>query len=82
MACHYCTDPDGLPCFPMYGQGPHRHAQGPVSGPAVQQAAAEWPDNYQEDPDCPGMGVWWCPDCGDGKPSAAEPTSHMEKNNG
>lgn len=43
-------------------------AQGPVHGRAIPPPSFEWPDNYQEDPDCPGMGVWWCPHCGAGKP--------------
>ncbi|MBI6883095.1 hypothetical protein [Pseudomonas putida] len=32
----------------------------------VQEAEA-----YQEDPDTPGCGVYWCPYCGDGKPEQA-----------
>ena len=31
-----------------------------------------WPTNYKEDPDCPGLGVWWCPYCGDGKPDDSQ----------
>lgn len=23
----------------------------------------ELPDNYVEDPECPGLGVWYCPEC-------------------
>jgi hypothetical protein len=30
----------------------------------------QWPENFQEDPDpnYSGMGTWWCPLCGQGKP--------------
>ena len=78
MACDYCTDPDGLPCFPMYGQGPRRHEQGPVSGRAIPLPSSEWPDNYLEDPEWPGMGTWWCPHCGDGKPQEDTPSKPLQ----
>lgn len=71
MPCYYCTDEDGVPCFPIYGVGPHTHRNGPVSGPVVHAPPSEWPENYLEDPDCPGHGTWWCPHCGDGKPAQA-----------
>lgn len=28
-----------------------------------------WPSNFREDPDCPGLGTWFCPSCG-GKETA------------
>ena len=65
MSCHYCTDPDGLPCFPVYGVGPHTHD---ARGKTILDDKDSWPDNFKEDPDTPGLGVWWCPYCGDGKP--------------
>lgn len=76
MSCEYCTDPDGEPCFPMYGMGPHKHVgltDDPRSfiGSTAHLPKEEWPSNYQEDPECPGMGVWWCEHCGEGKPDAA-----------
>jgi hypothetical protein len=37
-------------------------------GSTVPLPAEKWPDGYTEDPDCPGMGVWWCQHCGAGKP--------------
>lgn len=72
MSCALCTDPDGEPCFPMYGLGPHVHAvahnapRGLILGGTVllEQVA----DGFTPDPDEPGMGTWWCPVCGDGKP--------------
>lgn len=77
MACEHCTDPDGECCFPVYGVGPHRHQgltgePGSWIGSTVMLPKEEWPENYQEDADCPGMGVWWCPHCGEGKPSNVE----------
>lgn len=64
MACKYCTDPDGVSCFPVYGVGPHIH----TSGVTKIIGKEDWPTNFKEDPDCPGLGVWWCPHCGDGAP--------------
>lgn len=70
MPCELCLDPDGIPCFPVYGLGPHSHRDGPVSGNAVLNEVQE-AEAYQEDPDTPGCGVYWCPYCGDGKPEQA-----------
>lgn len=69
MSCEHCTDPDGTPCFPVYGVGPHIHS-GPAFGGTLMLAPEHWPNCYRENPDEPGMGVWWCPYCGDGKPDA------------
>lgn len=71
MSCEYCTDPDGAPCFPIYGVGPHTHAGiagNPLLGETIPLPREEWPENYRENPNEPGHGVWWCPHCGDGKP--------------
>lgn len=73
MSCEFCTDPDGLGCFPVYGVGPHKHVgvtDDPNTwiGSTVHLPKDDWPENYQEDPDCPGMGTYWCPHCEDGKP--------------
>lgn len=74
--CEHCTDPDGESCFPMYGMGPNRHEVAPDApntwlGSTRPLPAVEWPSNYREDPDEPGMGVWWCEHCGYGKPDDA-----------
>ena len=69
MPCEMCTDPDGIACFPMYGLGPHHHEGG---GTTLTEKSAP---GFTPDPDCPGMGVWWCPHCGDGKPEAKGETS-------
>lgn len=71
MSCKHCTDPGGEACFPVYGIGPHRHEGEHWIGSTVMLDKAEWPTNYREDKDCPGMGVWWCPKCGEGKPDDA-----------
>jgi hypothetical protein len=71
MSCQYCTDPDGSPCYPMYGVGPHTcfyKIPGAKIGQSVPLPKEEWPENYQEDPDDPGMGTYWCQHCGEGKP--------------
>ena len=68
MACERCTDPSGACCFPVYGVGPHTHRPGPVIGSTEPLTEEQWPDGYTEDPDAPGLGVWWCPQCGAGKP--------------
>lgn len=62
MSCRDCTDPDGSPCFPVYGLAPHVHTKdahifdlSPTPG-------------FTPDPEEPTHGVWWCPRCGDGMP--------------
>lgn len=73
MACEYCTDTDGQPCFPIYGVGPHTcfyKIPRATIGQSQPLPREQWPDNYMEDPDCPGCGTYWCPDCGDGKPES------------
>lgn len=71
MSCEYCTDPDGASCFPTYGLGPHIHVTNTFGGKTVALSKEQWPSNYREDKDCPGMGLWWCEHCGDGKPDDA-----------
>lgn len=68
--CELCTDPDGAACYPHYGVGPHTHAAGTWKSEPMPQD--RWPINYREDAENPGHGVWWCPNCGCGKPNDAE----------
>lgn len=51
--------------FPQYGVGPHNHdlSKGSFIGSTVPIKKDEWPDNYSEDPECPGCGVYVCPEC-------------------
>ncbi len=68
--CPSCTDPDtGEYLCPHYGVGPHtcyHKIPNAVIGQSQPLPKSEWPKNYVEDPDCPGMGIWYCPDCGNG----------------
>lgn len=71
MSCERCLDPDGISCFPMYGVGPHvcfYKIPGATVGQSRLLPKAAWPSNYMEDPETPGCGTYWCPDCGHGKP--------------
>ena len=65
MSCEWCTDPDGEPCFPLYGIAPHTHdATGKtVMTPEVEIAG------FTPEPAEPGMGTHWCSNCGDGRPT-------------
>jgi hypothetical protein len=72
--CDMCRDPDGVPCFPEYGVGPHTcfyKIPGAVVGQSQPLPKDQWPDNYMESPPGSGMGIYWCSHCGHGKPSAA-----------
>lgn len=62
MSCEKCLDPDGVPCFPVYGLAPHVHT------PRGTVFTGEIPHGFTPDPDSPGEGVHWCPNCGEGKP--------------
>jgi len=71
MSCEHCTDPDGCSCMPMYGLAPHRHGQltdkiGVSFGGTALLPKEEWPDNFIEDAEIPGMGTWFCPWCREG----------------
>lgn len=80
MACEFCTDPDGLPCFPQYGIAPHLYGTGPGFRIGTFFKPREfWPSNFQEDPENPNHGTYWCPECGDGKPkNEPEKATEME----
>lgn len=65
MSCPQCSDLDGLPCLPQYGLAPHPEA---ADGQSAFQPRELWPENFQEDPQNPNHGTWWCAHCGDGKP--------------
>jgi len=68
MSCEYCIDENGENCYPMYGLAPHKHIggeQGLFS--TVMLPKEQWPSNFEEDPQCPGLGIWSCKHCGKGK---------------
>jgi len=56
--CNHHLDPDGEPCYPYYGLAPHDHADHSAIAPKEQ-----WPSNFEEATDDPGMGVYHCPEC-------------------
>lgn len=64
--CEYCHDGDGHSVFPYYGLAPHtqdRRGQNSVTLPSFM-----WPDNFVEDKDARGHGVYvYCLKCGAGK---------------
>lgn len=58
--CGNCADGS----YPHYGVGPHicfYKIPGAVIGQSV--TISDKPDNYVEDSECPGLGVWYCPEC-------------------
>lgn len=75
MSCDMCTDPDGAPCFPLYGIGPHIHHPGGGTTLLPGAQMAGYTPNLEE----PGYGTHWCPHCGDGKPEGAAPTTPILK---
>lgn len=61
--CAKCEDGS----FPHYGVGPHICFY-KIPGAKVGQSVilSNKPENYVEDPECPGLGVWYCPECKEG----------------
>lgn len=79
--CDKCHDGDGGTVYPYHGVGPHICGVSmgkPVVGHSVGVPAAEWPENFQPDPDfgdqddgLPPVGIWThCIECGAGKQPA------------
>ena len=74
--CEHCDDGDGLCVFPMYGPAPHTHdTSSDWIGSARTLPKDQWGNNFREDPDCEGHGVYMrCEKCGRGEqPAAAAP---------
>lgn len=74
MSCEHCKDPDGQPCYPSYGVAPHEcfyKIPGAKIGESRLLPRDQWPDNFTEDSESPGCGVYWCAHCGEGKPKSA-----------
>lgn len=49
-----------------YGVAPHEHINVEESGFIGSTrflSRDKWPDNFQEDPEAPNCGVWFCPEC-------------------
>lgn len=59
--CHYGHGP-GVKCGFMQtveGSSP----PGVLLPPTAPAPREEWPANFREDPECPGLGVWTCDAC-------------------
>lgn len=68
QCCDHCDDGDGHSVFPYYGVAPHTHAEGPMIGSTRLLPREQWGDNFREDPDSPGYGVYMrCQHCGRGE---------------
>lgn len=73
MSCGQCTDPEGIACFPQYGLGPHSHEASDSAWMHTAKARTYQAVGYTPNPAEDGMGWWWCPSCGDGKPDEVQP---------
>lgn len=67
MSCKFCIDDNGDPCFPCYGLGPHTHEFDENGIHTILDEIQEVPGFTPSIEDF-GMGTYWCPHCGDGKP--------------
>jgi len=64
VTCEHCDTPDGC-AYPIYGLAPHKHLGNEMIGSTVLEPKDQWPDNFVEDPESPGCGVYTeCPECG------------------
>jgi hypothetical protein len=69
-ACEYCDDGDGFSAYPYYGVAPHIcfYKLGRPIGGSELLPRDQWGNNFREDPECPGNGVYLrCPHCGAGE---------------
>jgi hypothetical protein len=64
---------EGCDYFPQYGVGPHTHdlSNGSFLNSTVPLQKVDWPKNYREDTECPGLGTYYCPECLDGMVKAS-----------
>jgi hypothetical protein len=58
VACPYCA---GIGT--CYGLAPHTHYMTRDSISTTLDSKDKWPDNFHEDPEVPGCGVWVCGLC-------------------
>ena len=73
--CDDCNDGDGNSVYPYYGVAPHEcyfRKQGGFKqnqlGTSTLKPKLEWPENFEEDKDALGLGVYThCLICGAGK---------------
>ena len=69
LCCEVCDDGTGDCAYPMYGLAPHKHnlqkTGGTIIGSTEIEPKESWPDNFIEDPESPGCGIYAeCPGCG------------------
>lgn len=73
MTCKHCHDPEtGDTGYPIYGLAPHTHEQAAIGewlGSTRLTDSQQWPANFLPDPDAPGCGTWFCPECREGMPT-------------
>lgn len=52
---------------PYYGLAPHDHPFDDkgriIIGGTIIRPKSKWPDNFEEDPEVPGLGTYHCPKC-------------------
>lgn len=62
--------------YPIYGLAPHSHdirRTRSIIGSNVTDPKENWPDNFSEDPDALGCGVYVCPKCPEKKEEYISP---------
>jgi hypothetical protein len=67
MSCKHCTNEDGEVLLPAYGPAPHicyYKIPRAIIGQSIVLPHEQWPDNFIEDPEVPGLGVYFCHSCG------------------
>ena len=66
--CDMCDGGSGTSVYPYYGVAPHTHdTTNGIIGSTRVLPTTSWPDNFVEDAECPGQGVYIrCPNCGVG----------------
>ena len=70
--------------YPIYGLAPHHHnlkKTGSIIGSTEIFQKDKWPDNFIEDPEALGCGVYYCPDhkCNNGKEKAMAIKSRLDE---
>jgi len=69
--CDKCHNGEGDTIYPDYGVAPHEcyyKKPGGQVGDSTLLPKSEWPKNFVEDVDCPGLGIYThCLNCGAGK---------------
>ncbi len=62
--CNKYLEETGDRLYPQYGLAPHSHdikKTGTIIGSTVISSKKKWPDNFHEDFEDPGCGVYTCP---------------------